>query len=96
MSSVGVQQVSASAPIADLIIRTTVLVWSPPTERFVMYEESDEEWCQYFGIGELKYSSYSSTIRNLAVVREEYDSVRQEFRVELVKGRSAAMNEPPT
>lgn len=25
--------------------------WVFPKERFVTYEESDEEWCRYFGIG---------------------------------------------
>jgi len=25
--------------------------WIFPKERFVIYEESDEDWCRYFGIG---------------------------------------------
>lgn len=27
--------------------------WIPPKERFVVYEKSDEEWCRFFGIGEV-------------------------------------------
>jgi hypothetical protein len=82
-----------SVPTADLIIRTTVLEWSPPTERFSIYEKSDEEWCRYFGIGELTTTNYVSTILNLRLESEEYDQMDRSYRIVLAKGMSSMKND---
>ncbi len=35
----------------DMTFKCTKKAWRFPQERFVTYEESDEAWCRYFGIG---------------------------------------------
>jgi hypothetical protein len=50
--------------------------WKFPTERFVTYEDSDEEWCRYFGIGhEVEYTPVIE-MQNALVEAADYDTVR--------------------
>lgn len=41
----------AFADVFELTFEQTRKVWQFPSDRFTKFDESDEEWCRYFGIG---------------------------------------------
>jgi hypothetical protein len=60
--------------------------WEFPQERFVTYEESDERWCRFFGIGKDVVVVRKTTIPN-AVIRYIGDG---EFEFEATNGRQSS------
>jgi len=58
--------------------------WKFPEGQFITYEESDESWCRFFGIGEEVEETVTVTIPHAMITEVNCEDRRITFRGEAI------------